>query len=623
MQSSNESLDNAAPATADKQPGAEAMNINAISGHDILMNMPDGVIVQAAGGEILLCNPAAERILGFNTAEMAHPGIDPHWQAIHEDGMPFLDEHDPARIALRTGEPQTGVVMGIHDATGAVTWIASNSQPLFRAGETLPYAVITTLRDVTARTEAERALHENEAYLHTLARFPDDIPHPVLRVGSDGVVLYANAHSAPLLEHWKSGVNKTVPKNIRWLIADTLDVKNTHDMEVTIKDQTFLLTFAPDASGNYINVYGLNITDRKQDEVALQESEKTTRMFIDSAPVGVVIVDEAGIIILVNSIAAKLFGYSNKYEMLGRPLDMLIPEGNRSVHMQHCADYFENPHIRPMSTNMDLRALRKDGSSFPAEISLGAIKTQKGKLAMAFVVDISARHEVEQLRDAMLHTMVHDLRSPLSSILTAMHMITMEGVSHLDEGQQQLLEIAVRGAERLLNLVNAILDVSRLESGKMPLERAYVVPNHLVTHALETFAPLIEEKNITLGIDVPLTLPPVWVDTRLVERVLQNLVGNALKFTPEGGAIRIFAAQDEQYPAHIQVAVNDTGPGISPELRPRLFQKFVTGQVAGRGSGLGLAFCKLVIETHGERIWAESEVGKGTTFTFTLPAPEL
>ncbi len=621
MQPSNESPGHATLPTAEEQLAAAMVNDLSGFGKAIIAAMPEGVLVQDANGGIILCNPAAERILGLSAAEMAHPGATARWQAIHEDGSPFPEENYPGRVTLRTGRPQSAVVMGIHDATGAVIWISSSSQPLFCTGETAPYAVVTTLHDVTMPIETERTLRESESHLRALARFSDENPHPVLRIGSDGVVVYANAPSAPLLDFWRSGANRTVPKNIRWLIANTIDVQTTHEMEVTLKEQTLLLTFAPDTTRRYVNVYGLDITERKQAELALHESERTTRMFIESAPVGLIVVDEAGVIILVNNIAAQLFGYS-KYEMIHQPLTMLIPEGSRTAHLQHCAEYFEKPHIRPMSANLNLRAMRKDGSSFPAEISLGAVTAEKGKLAMAFVVDISARHEVEQLREAMLHTMVHDLRSPLSSILTGLHMITMEGVSHLDSEQQQLLEIAVRGAERMLNLVNAILDVSRLESGKMPLERSHVVLNYLIAHALETFVPLVEEKSIALSIDAPLTLPSVWVDTQLVERVLQNLVGNALKFTPNGGAIRIIAAEDEQSPGHIQVAINDTGPGIPPELRPRLFQKFVTGQGAGRGSGLGLAFSKLVIEAHGEHIWVESKVGQGTTFTFSLPASE-
>jgi signal transduction histidine kinase len=118
---------------------------------------------------------------------------------------------------------------------------------------------------------------------------------------------------------------------------------------------------------------------------------------------------------------------------------------------------------------------------------------------------------------------------------------------------------------------------------------------------------------------VPLILPPAWADTGLIARVLQNLVGNAIKFTPPNGVIRVSARTEEkQRGSVILVAVRDTGPGIPPEIAGRLFQKFVTGRQTGRGSGLGLAFCKLTVEAHGGRIWVESTPGNGATFTFSL-----
>jgi signal transduction histidine kinase len=128
------------------------------------------------------------------------------------------------------------------------------------------------------------------------------------------------------------------------------------------------------------------------------------------------------------------------------------------------------------------------------------------------------------------------------------------------------------------------------------------------------------EKDLELERDVAPDLPGVWVDAKLVERVLQNLVGNAVKFTPGGGVVRVTAQVDaaERCP-RILIAVSDTGPGISPGIRDRLFQKFVTGRQEERGSGLGLAFCKMAIEAHDERIWVESTPGEGATFFFTLP----
>jgi signal transduction histidine kinase len=172
----------------------------------------------------------------------------------------------------------------------------------------------------------------------------------------------------------------------------------------------------------------------------------------------------------------------------------------------------------------------------------------------------------------------------------------------------------------MLDLVNAILDISRLESGRMPLDRAEVAVGDLITATVAAQLPVALEKDLELEREVPSDLPAAWVDAKLMERVLQNLVGNAVKFTPDGGVVRVTAEIDgAETDPRILVAVSDTGPGISLQIRDRLFQKFVTGRQEGRGSGLGLAFCKMVVEAHDERIWVESTPGEGTTFFFTLP----
>jgi signal transduction histidine kinase len=169
------------------------------------------------------------------------------------------------------------------------------------------------------------------------------------------------------------------------------------------------------------------------------------------------------------------------------------------------------------------------------------------------------------------------------------------------------------------NLVSAILDVSQLESRQMPVERAPVQLSALVAEVLQLQLSLAEQKQISFENNLSADLPPAWADARLVERVLQNLIGNALKHTPAGGAIRIAAQPTSSAPPMLSVSVSDTGSGIPSEIQGRLFQKFVTGEQKGHGSGLGLAFCRLAVEAHGGRIWAESDSGSGATFTFTLP----
>jgi len=229
--------------------------------------------------------------------------------------------------------------------------------------------------------------------------------------------------------------------------------------------------------------------------------------------------------------------------------------------------------------------------------------------------DVTEERALERMRSDLTHTMVHDLRNPLTAILGTLDLL--EGSGSLMQEQEDIVKVARGGAQMMVNLVNAILDVTQLESGRMPLERERVRLTPIVAETLDLHAPLARDRRLTLQSEVAETHPPVWADPRLLSRILHNLVGNSIKFTPEGGAIRVSALAES--PSMLRVAVSDDGLGIPPELRERLFQKFTTGDVKGRGTGLGLAFCRLAVEAHGGRIWVDSDLGRGSTFSFTLP----
>ncbi len=236
--------------------------------------------------------------------------------------------------------------------------------------------------------------------------------------------------------------------------------------------------------------------------------------------------------------------------------------------------------------------------------------------------DVTEDRLVQKMREDLTHTMVHDLRNPLTNIRMALELLTQVnnrlGAPAPDTQQREVVSIALNSTDRMLSLVNAILDVNRLETGQMPLVREPLSLSAAVTDVIRLQLPLVMEKNLRLENRVPQALPTPFVDGGLVRRVLQNLLGNAIKFTPDGGNIRVSAAVEPDG-ARVQVTVSDSGPGLPPEVRGNLFQKFVTGHHRERGSGLGLAYCRLAVEAHGGRIWASDEPGRGAVFHFTLP----
>jgi PAS domain S-box-containing protein len=234
--------------------------------------------------------------------------------------------------------------------------------------------------------------------------------------------------------------------------------------------------------------------------------------------------------------------------------------------------------------------------------------------------DVTEEHQLNAMREDLTNTMVHDLRNPATVVLGALELLDAE---ELTATQREISDVAQQGGQRLLNLINAILDVNRLESGQMPLEREPIRLDIIAAEIVEMEQFLTRDKRLMLENNVCPDLPLVSVDVELLRRVLQNLIGNAIKFTPAGGRIAIEAQVDSANARQVMVSVTDDGPGVAPDLQARLFQKFVSGRVRGRGSGLGLAFCRLVVEAHGGRIWVESTPGSGgATFHFTLPVAE-
>lgn len=245
-----------------------------------------------------------------------------------------------------------------------------------------------------------------------------------------------------------------------------------------------------------------------------------------------------------------------------------------------------------------------------------AEETPLGRLIVLH--DVTEEHLLKRMREDLTRTTVHDLRNPLTSISGALELLGGAVRPNLTSEQQQLLDIANRATRRMLNLVNAILDINRLESGQMPLEYTIINLRDFVDDIIQGQKPLAIAKNLHIENALPADLPPVNADRGLLERVFQNLIGNAIKFTPSGGTVRVTGRQSTENPSTLCISISDNGPGISPEIKGRLFEKFTTGKHVEHGTGLGLAFCKMVLNAHNEDIWVESTGEHGTTFTFTL-----
>ncbi len=234
--------------------------------------------------------------------------------------------------------------------------------------------------------------------------------------------------------------------------------------------------------------------------------------------------------------------------------------------------------------------------------------------------DVTEARLTERMKEELTHTMVHDLRNPLH-IISSGHAVLREMFENgmaWDAQQEQLARIIDANTGKMLRLVNSILDIGRLESNRLPLELEEIDLAREVDEAILAVEPLMMEKKVTAVVNIPPEATLAWADREIFGRVLQNLIDNGLKFTRPGSELSIYT-QPRHEDEKVILYVRDSGPGIPPELKNRLFDRFVTGGMGGSGSGLGLAFCKMAIEAHQERIWVVESSEAGTIFAVSLP----
>jgi len=376
------------------------------------------------------------------------------------------------------------------------------------------------------------------------------------------------------------------------------------------------------------------------------------RRLLEAAPDGIVEVDGSGRIVLVNSQAERMFGYRRE-ELLGKTVEMLMPERFRGRHPAHRERYCAHSVIRPMGSGLDLRAVRADGTEFAVDINLSPFEGETGGV-VCVIRDVSDRRlaeeqikslnltleqrtrdlavinsqlqirnrEVEKadrLKSNFLATMSHELRTPLNAIVGFADLLERQTAGPLTQKQERFVRHVKESSRHLLALIDDILDLSKIEAGRLDLKFECFSLSIAADEVLSTLRPLAAAKEIDLTTDLGADLT-LHADHVRVKQVLYNLLSNAIKFTPAKGSVRLIARSDGTV---IHISVIDTGIGIPQEEHEAIFESFhrhlTPTHQACEGTGLGLSITKLLVEQHGGKTWVESEPGKGSRFHVTMP----
>lgn len=420
-----------------------------------------------------------------------------------------------------------------------------------------------------------------------------------------------------------------------------------------------------DAAGSEVGSLAIlnDLTERRAAERALEEMTEQRkkaksresenmrfRALLEAAPDAIIEVDREGRIVLLNKVAEQLFGYERE-ELLGQLVEILVPANVRAGHHKHRQTYWVHPSTRPMGTGLKLEGQRKDGSLFPVEISLSPLQFEEDFRVSAFIRDVSERRlaeeelrrvqaayteelaaknselearneEVERanhLKSEFLSGMSHELRTPLHTIVGFTELLEEETQGPLNDKQRRFIRHIHKDSQHLLALINEVLDLSRIESGRLELQREAFPLIEALDESVSSIRPCCDAKSIQIEIKASHG-SDLYADRLRFKQILFNLLSNAAKFTPEQGRIWVEAFRRESF---VEVSVTDTGIGIPASQHQSVFDKFyqVGRRQAGglEGTGLGLAITRHLVEEHGGSIHLESEPGKGSRFTFTIP----
>jgi len=495
------------------------------------------------------------------------------------------------------------------------------------------FAVVT---DITELKKMEQALRESELKYSTIVEKGND----GIVIVQDGLIKFVNEWILKTTgftaeEMIGKQYSNFISPSFRKLAAERYEkriagekVPERYELELLSKDGR---SIPFEISASVIEYEGRpadlailrDITERKRAEEALRESEEKYRSLVESSEDMIYMLDKDLRYLSMNEALLRTLGTSRD-EVIGKNFgDFYSPQETREMRKKvdevfRTGRAVRHEHRHPESRQVFFRTLSPVKDPTSGEVKAVTIVSKditEYRRAVEETKRAYAEAAAAKMKEEFLTVVSHELKSPLTSIISFAQLLSDERLGKLSEKQKEALEIITQSSQRLRDLVDSLLAVSRLESGMVKFKMRKLQLSDLVLEVVKKLEPLAALKKISISQNVA-KLPPVKADREELAKVLTNLLDNAIKYTAPGGRVTI---ESERKRGFVIVKVTDTGVGIAPEDMPKLFTKFFQADKSRPGSGLGLYICKMIVEAHGGKIWAKSRLGKGSTFFFTLP----